>query len=83
MAGLAVAATGGSDRLMDRRAFIGGLALGTLAMPRAGLAQPVRKIYRIGILGSRSLTSALVGPQPKDSAVNVLLRGLRQLSYVL
>ena len=67
---------------MDRRAFIGSLALGTLAMPRAALAQPVRKVYRIGILGSRSSTSEIIGPQPQDPAVNALLRGLRELGYV-
>ena len=34
---------------MDRRAFMGGLALGTLAAPLAALAEAARK-YRIGIL---------------------------------
>jgi putative ABC transport system substrate-binding protein len=67
---------------MDRRAFIGSLALGTLAMPRAALGQPTRKVYRIGILGSRSSTSEMIGPQPQDPAVNALLRGLRELGYV-
>jgi len=67
---------------MDRRAFIGSFALGTFAMPRAALAQPVRKVYRIGILGSRSSTSEMVGPQPQEPTVNALLRGLRELGYV-
>ncbi len=49
---------------MDRRAFIGSLALGTLAMPRAALAQPSRKVYRIGIPASCSSTSDMVGPSP-------------------
>jgi hypothetical protein len=31
---------------MDRRAFIGGLALVTIAMPRAAASQPARKVYR-------------------------------------
>jgi hypothetical protein len=30
---------------MDRRAFIGTLALGTFAVPRTTPAQPVRKVY--------------------------------------
>jgi hypothetical protein len=30
--------------MMDRRAFIGSLALGTLAVPRAAPAQPARKV---------------------------------------
>jgi putative ABC transport system substrate-binding protein len=67
---------------MDRRAFIGSLALGTLAVPRAVPAQPARKVYRIGILSSRSATSELVGPQPRSPSVNALLRGLRELGYV-
>ena len=33
---------GGDDRLMDRRVFIGSLALATLAMPQAVFAEPVR-----------------------------------------
>jgi hypothetical protein len=54
---------------MDRRTFIGGLAFGTLAMPRAVLAQSARKVYRIGILGSRSSTSEIAGPQPREPHV--------------
>jgi len=67
---------------MDRRAFIGSLALGTLAVPRAARAQPARKVYRIGILGSSATTSDLVGPQPQNPFFNALLRGLRELGYV-
>jgi putative ABC transport system substrate-binding protein len=67
---------------MDRRAFIGSLGLGSLAVPRAVPAQPARKVYRIGILSSRSATSELVGPQPQSPSVNALLRGLRELGYV-
>ncbi len=67
---------------MDRRAFIGRLALGTLAMPRAAPAQPARKVHRIGILRSAQMTSDMVGPQPRDPAVNALMRGLRELGYV-
>jgi putative ABC transport system substrate-binding protein len=66
---------------MDRRAFIGSLALGTLAAPRAAAAQPARKVYRIGILGL-GVTSDLVGPQPPSSSTKALLRGLRELGYV-
>ena len=43
-----------ADPMIDCRAFIGGLALGTLAVPRAASAQPARKFARIGIL--RQLT---------------------------
>ena len=68
--------------MMDRRAFLGSLALGTLAVPHLAPAQPARKVYRIGILGSLSATSDMVGPQPRSPFVNELLRGLRELGYV-
>jgi putative ABC transport system substrate-binding protein len=67
---------------MDRRAFIGRLALGAFATPRAVLAQAPRKVYRIGILSSRYATSELVGSEPREPHVAALLRGLRELGYV-
>src|SRR5712692_2552013 len=67
---------------MDRRAFIGSLALGTLAVPRAAAAQPARKVYRIGILSSSATSSDMVGPQPRYPFTNALLQGLRELGYV-
>jgi len=66
---------------VDRRAFVAGLALGTLAAPHAARAQPARTIYRIGIL-SLSTTSGLVGPEPRSPSTKALLRGLRELGYV-
>src|SRR6266850_1899213 len=71
-----------SHPVMDRRALLGGLALGTIAVPCVARAQPARKVYRIGILGSTSMTSDMVGPQPQSPTVNALLRGLRELGYV-
>jgi putative ABC transport system substrate-binding protein len=71
---------GPRHRVMDRRAFIGSLAVGILAVPRAARTQPARKVYRIGILGLG--TSAMVGPQPQGPSANALLRGLRELGYV-
>ena len=68
--------------MMNRRAFIGSLALGTLAVPRAARAQPAGKVYRIGILGSLTPTSDMIGPQPRGPFINALLRGLRELGYV-
>ncbi len=68
---------------MDRRAFIGGLALGTLAAPHVARGQPARKVYRIGILGSSIYTaSEMAGPQPRNPYTSALLRGLRELGYV-
>ena len=66
---------------MDRRTFSGGLALATLAVPRAARPQPARKLARIGIL-SIGMTSDIVGPQPRSPFTSALLRGLRELGYV-
>ncbi len=79
--GIGAPAGGRRDPLMDRRTFIGGLAITTLAVPRAAPAQPTRKVYRIGVLGIGT-TSDLVGPQPRSPSVNALLRGLRELGYI-
>jgi putative tryptophan/tyrosine transport system substrate-binding protein len=81
-ADIASAVNGGDDRLMDRRAFVGSLALVALASQRPVLAQPGRKMYRIGILSSRYSTSEIAGPQPRDPHVVALLSGLRKLGYV-
>jgi putative ABC transport system substrate-binding protein len=66
---------------MKRRVFIGCLALGTAAMPRAVPAEPSRKVYRIGIIG-QGASADLVGPRPRNPFVNALLRGLQELGYV-
>jgi putative ABC transport system substrate-binding protein len=66
---------------MDRRTFIGRLALGALAIPSLAAADAARKVYRIGILGA-GLTSDLVGPEPRSPYIKALLRGLRQHGYV-
>ena len=66
---------------MDRRAFIGSLALATLTPPRVSPARPARKVRRIGILGL-GVNADLVGPQPRSPSVRALLSGLRELGYV-
>ena len=66
---------------MDRRAFIGSFVLGALAVWRVARAQPVRKVYRIGIL-AHGLSSDFSGPRPRNPAVNALLVGLGELGYV-
>jgi hypothetical protein len=66
---------------MDRRAFIGGLAVGTLVAPGVARAQPGRRVYRIGLLGTIQKTSEMVGPEPSSPQTNALLRGLRELGY--
>ncbi len=66
---------------MDRRAFIGSLALGIVPMPRVATAQSARKVYRIGIL-SIGATSILGGPQPQSPSAIAFLRGMGELGYV-
>ena len=65
---------------MDRRAFLTAFALGTLSAPRIAPAQPTRKVYRIGILGS-ALASEGAGPNPRSPSAGALLSGLRELGY--
>ncbi len=67
---------------MDRRRFIGKLALGTLVVPRLAPAQPERKVYRIGVLNHITTTSDLIGPEPRQPSINALVQGLRELGYV-
>ena len=66
---------------MDRRVFVGGLALGTLTLPRVTRGQRTRKPSRIGIIGLRA-TSDLVGPRPRSPSTRALLLGLSELGYV-
>ncbi len=66
---------------MDRRAFIGSLGVGILAMPHVATGQSARKVYRIGIL-SVGATSILAGPQPQSPSAIAFLRGMRELGYV-
>ena len=66
---------------MDRRAFVGGLAAGVLAVTRGARAQSPRKDYRIGILGMGSAAD-LAGPQPRSPTTLAFLRGMREQGYV-
>ena len=72
----------GVQRVIDRRAFIGSLGLGTLAVSRAASAQPGRKVARIGVITFSGATAELAGPQPSRPRVKALLRGMRELGYV-
>ena len=67
---------------MDRRSFLGRLAVGTLALPRAARSQAVRKVARIGILSFNSTTSDMIGPRPRRPSSMAFLRGMRDLGYV-
>lgn len=65
---------------MQRRLLIGTVALGVAA--RAGVAQPARKIVRIGVIVGQLTAADLAGPRTLSPGVNALLRGLRELGYV-
>jgi putative ABC transport system substrate-binding protein len=67
---------------MDRRAFMGHVGLGTLAAVGTAVAQPVRKVARIGILGFASTTTEMVGPEPRRPSVRAFLQRMRELGYV-
>src|SRR5438876_8680356 len=66
---------------MDRREFTARLALVALAVSGTVSAQPVRKVYRIGILGVGT-TSDMAGPEPSWPSTKALLGGMRDLGYV-
>ena len=68
--------------MIDRRAFIGSLALGTLAQPRSVRAQPARDIARIGLLNDGGVTSDMIGALPRSPVTKAFLQGLRELGYV-
>ena len=67
--------------MIRRRAVI--VSLATLAVRRSAFTQPAaRKVYRIGMLSIASTAADMAGPQPRNSASNALLIGLRELGYV-
>jgi ABC-type uncharacterized transport system substrate-binding protein len=66
---------------MRRRTFAVGLLVGASVAIGATRAQPVRQLYRIGVLGLGA-TSDMVGPQPSWPSMKALLGGMRDLGYV-
>jgi putative ABC transport system substrate-binding protein len=61
--------------VIDRRMFVGTVALGALAMPRVTLAQQAGKIYRIGWLSP--------GPASgRDGLIDVFRRGMREHGWL-
>jgi putative ABC transport system substrate-binding protein len=65
-------AGGGSDPVIDRRAFVAG-SISLLAAPLAAQAQTAQKVHRIGILS----------PSPAYSGrIEAIRQGLRVLGYV-
>jgi putative ABC transport system substrate-binding protein len=59
---------------MNRRTFLCGLTLGTLALPLAAEAQQAGKVYRIGMLETRSTVL-------NAANVDAFRQGLRELGY--
>jgi putative tryptophan/tyrosine transport system substrate-binding protein len=59
---------------MDRRTFLSGLTLGTLAAPLAAEAQPTGKIPVVGVLNS--------GAGPRSTSVDTARQGMRDLGYI-
>jgi putative ABC transport system substrate-binding protein len=59
---------------MDRRTFIGSLALGTLAAPLAAKAQQAGKVWRIGVLELRS--------RALNANFDAFRQGLQEFGYV-
>jgi putative tryptophan/tyrosine transport system substrate-binding protein len=61
--------------MMDRRTFVCGLTLGTLAAPLAAGGQQAGKVWRIGFLGSTS-------PKSHGTFVAAFQEGLREHGYI-
>lgn len=63
---------------MDRREFIGVVAVGLLAAPLAAEAQQARRVYRLGILAPTSMPA----PSERRTAVILIPSALQELGYV-
>ena len=68
--------------MMDRRAFICGLTLGTLVAPLAAEAQQVGRVYRVGLIFTTSPVSEMAGLEPVHPSARAFVQGLRALGYV-
>ena len=68
--------------MINRRGFLRTVSGSLLAVSSTGSAQPVRKVYRIGILTHGGAASDMVGPEPRSRFVNTFVRGLHELGYV-
>ncbi len=66
---------------MDRRGFAARLVMAAVAASGVANAQPVRRVYRIGVLGVGT-TSDMGGPQPTSPSMKALLGGMRHLGYI-
>lgn len=67
---------------MDRRTFLSSVTAGFLTAPLAAAAQPVGKVWRIGVIGFTPTTADMIGPDPPYAYIKALLDGLRKRGYV-
>ena len=68
--------------MTTRRVFLGTLACGLLAAPRAVAAQQAGKVYRVGLISVGTPLSEMAGPDPVSPIVRAFVQGLRALGYV-
>jgi ABC-type uncharacterized transport system substrate-binding protein len=72
---VAAAAGGSGQRMISRRAFVGAVAVGVVAVPLAAEAQQSPKVPRIGFLSAAS-------PSAIAARTEAFRQGLRELGYV-
>jgi len=65
---------------VKRRKLIG--AAGLWATTRHAVAQPARKVYRVGVVVGRFKVADITGAQTQSPSVNALLAGLRERGWV-
>ena len=68
--------------MMQRRAFIVALGLGTFGLQGSSSGQPGRRVPRIGIPVFAGTMDEITGPNPSRPSVRALIHGLRELGYV-
>ena len=68
--------------MITRRDFIGTLAGGLLAAPRAAGAQQAGKVSRVGLIFTTTPVSEMAGPEPVHPNARAFVQALRALGYV-
>ena len=68
--------------MIDRRAFITGVASALLVAPRAVGAQQTGKVYRVGLIFTTVPVSEMAGSEPIHPLTRAFVQGLRALGYV-
>ena len=68
--------------MIARRAFLGTVAGGLLALPLTAEAEQAGKVYRVGFILTTARPSDMAGPEPVNPPTRAFVRGLRTLGYV-